>query len=280
MTTTYPRIEKMMAGYINMDAYEITGASDQAGQIRYYTTRVSPKAMKALLVELDAFEQAHNESLTNDFYEEFDFGAEITDASAFFNLVRSEVCSALGVEQVKNTDTRHETIGVAATSAALKQFAEIPSSAVEAFVSGLQSRFALKDEPAGALLRYNIATAVDSIDSAAMPCAWELGSAKGFFQPLAISRAVWLHSQTEGCMWPLARNTGALASRCFDAMETGYLHMAHALRQHDHNSDVYVIFLEQLLKQKGFDVNKQESQSHEMSVQAGKTKQFKVFKHS
>lgn len=275
MTTKYPRIEKMMAGYINMDAYEITGASDQAGQIRYYTTRVSPKAMKALLVELDAFEQAHNENLTNDFYEEFDFGAEITDASAFFNLVRSEIYSALGVEQAKNTDTLHETIGITATSVALKQFAEIPDSIVEAFTLALQSRFALKDESADDLLRYNIATAVDSIDSASTPCAWELGSAKDF----SISRAVWLHSQTEDCMWLLARNNGALASHCFDTMKTGYLHMAHALRRHDHQSDVYVIFLEQLLKQKGFDVNKQESQSHSMSIQAGKTKQFKVFKH-
>ncbi|WP_456310957.1 contact-dependent growth inhibition system immunity protein [Serratia proteamaculans] len=104
MTTTYPRIEKMMAGYINMDAYEITGAEDRAGQIRYYTTRVSPKAMKALLVELDEFEQAHRERLTDDFEEEFDFGAGITDAKDFFHLVRNEVNDALGEENFVGVD--------------------------------------------------------------------------------------------------------------------------------------------------------------------------------
>jgi len=95
MTTAYPRIEKMMAGYINMDAYEMTGASDRLGQIRYYTTRVSPKAMAFLLLELDAFELAHKDNLTEDFEEAFDFGADIPDASAFFELVRQEVTAVL-----------------------------------------------------------------------------------------------------------------------------------------------------------------------------------------
>jgi len=104
MTTAYPRIEKMMAGYINMDAYEMTGASDRLGQIRYYTTRVSPKAMAFLLLELDAFELAHKDNLTEDFEEAFDFGADIPDASAFFELVRQEVTSVLAAKKSELSD--------------------------------------------------------------------------------------------------------------------------------------------------------------------------------
>lgn len=95
MTTTYPRIEKMMAGYINMDAYEIAGSSNLSDQVAYYTTRVSPKALRALLLELNDFERMHRQNLTDDFENEFDYGANITDAKAFFDLVRTKVNSIL-----------------------------------------------------------------------------------------------------------------------------------------------------------------------------------------
>ncbi|MGC0947145.1 hypothetical protein WKH55_22235 [Pantoea agglomerans] len=107
MTTAYPRIEKMMAGYINMDAYEMTGASDRLGQIRYYTTRVSPKAMAFLLLELDAFELAHKDNLTEDFEEAFDFGADIPDAPAFFELVRQEVTTVLASKKPELSDQNY-----------------------------------------------------------------------------------------------------------------------------------------------------------------------------
>ncbi|QGY33051.1 contact-dependent growth inhibition system immunity protein [Pantoea cypripedii] len=96
MTTTYPRIEKMMAGYINMDAYEMTGSEDRAEQVLYYTTRVSPKALKDLLSELDEFEREHSDNLTDDFEDAFDFGAYIPDARVFFGLVREVVRAQLG----------------------------------------------------------------------------------------------------------------------------------------------------------------------------------------
>ncbi|NIF58942.1 hypothetical protein F3J27_09125 [Enterobacter sp. Ap-916] len=96
MNTTYPRIEKMMAGYINMDACEIAGSPNLNDQVAYYTTRVSPKALRALLLELDQYEREHCKNLTDSFEDEFDYGANIPDAQAFFDLVRREVDNALG----------------------------------------------------------------------------------------------------------------------------------------------------------------------------------------
>lgn len=101
MTTTYPRIEKMMAGYINMDAYEITGSSDLKDQVVYFTSRVSPKALRALLKELEQFEREHADSLTDDFEAAFDYGANIQDTRKFFNLVRVTVEAKLGEKPSK-----------------------------------------------------------------------------------------------------------------------------------------------------------------------------------
>ena len=106
MTTTYPRIEKMMAGYINMDAYELTGSHELDAQIRYYTTRVSPKALKELLVELRKFEAEHSGDLTDEFEDSFDFGAYIPDAKVFFDLVRTEVRARLA----ENSDSPSESL--------------------------------------------------------------------------------------------------------------------------------------------------------------------------
>lgn len=116
MTTTYPRIEKMMAGYINMDAAEISGSPNLNDQVSYYATRVSPKALRALLVELDQFESEHSHNLTHDFEEIFDYGANISDAKAFFGLVRNHVshildestrCKASGQEKSDDGISEH-----------------------------------------------------------------------------------------------------------------------------------------------------------------------------
>ncbi|WP_312274257.1 contact-dependent growth inhibition system immunity protein [Pseudescherichia sp.] len=96
MSKTYPRIEKMMAGYINMDAYEIAGSSDLKDQVSYFISRVSPKALRALVEELDRFEREHADNLADDFEAAFDYGANIQDTQQFFNLVRDTVWAKLG----------------------------------------------------------------------------------------------------------------------------------------------------------------------------------------
>lgn len=104
MTKTYPRIEKMMAGYINMDAYEIAGSSDLKDQVVYFISRVSPKALRALVEELDRFEHEHADSLADDFEAAFDYGANIQDTRQFFNLVRDTVSAKLGETPSKRVE--------------------------------------------------------------------------------------------------------------------------------------------------------------------------------
>ncbi|WP_437609738.1 contact-dependent growth inhibition system immunity protein [Erwinia sp. V71] len=91
MINTYPRIHKMMGGYINMDASDITGHCDYEGQIRYYMSRVSPKALSELLTELECFEAEHRPNLSADFDKAFDYGADIEDVAHFFALIRQLV---------------------------------------------------------------------------------------------------------------------------------------------------------------------------------------------
>lgn len=104
MTKTYPRIEKMMAGYINMDADEITGSSNLKDQVAYFISRVSPKALRALIEELDQFEHEHSDSLADDFEAAFDYGANLEDTRQFFNLVRDSVWAKLGEKPSKSEE--------------------------------------------------------------------------------------------------------------------------------------------------------------------------------
>ncbi|EHC3600248.1 TPA: contact-dependent growth inhibition system immunity protein [Klebsiella pneumoniae] len=104
MTKTYPRIEKMMAGYINMDAFEIAGSPELKDQVAYFISRVSPKALRALLDELDRFESEHADSLADDFEAAFDYGANIQDTHLFFNLVRDAVWAKLGENPSKRVE--------------------------------------------------------------------------------------------------------------------------------------------------------------------------------
>lgn len=104
MTKTYPRIEKMMAGYINMDADEIAGSSNLKDQVAYFISRVSPKALRALVEELDQFEHEHSDSLADDFEAAFDYGANLEDTRQFFNLVRDSVWVKLGEKPSKSQE--------------------------------------------------------------------------------------------------------------------------------------------------------------------------------
>lgn len=38
--SNFPNLKKLMAGYLNMDAVEMTGSKELKGMVEYYTTRV------------------------------------------------------------------------------------------------------------------------------------------------------------------------------------------------------------------------------------------------
>ena len=69
----FPMLEKLMAGYLNMDAVEMTGCNELKGMVEYYTTRVSKKSLYKLLSEIDMFVSLAK-NLDEEFEIRFDFG--------------------------------------------------------------------------------------------------------------------------------------------------------------------------------------------------------------
>lgn len=87
-------LEKLMAGYLNMDTVEITGCKELKGMVKYYTTRVSKKSLCRLLEELDIFESLAND-LDSEFEMSFDFGFNVEyyagNTARLFEVVREIV---------------------------------------------------------------------------------------------------------------------------------------------------------------------------------------------
>ncbi|MDN4627562.1 MULTISPECIES: contact-dependent growth inhibition system immunity protein [unclassified Erwinia] len=93
MIDSYPRLKQLMMTYINMDAEEITGEDTLEGMLRYYTTRVSGKAIRELLAEVSAFRQAYQDDLDTAFLRRFDYGADIPDVASFFSTIEQVLAS-------------------------------------------------------------------------------------------------------------------------------------------------------------------------------------------
>lgn len=87
----YPRLRSLMACYINMDAFEITGFHDIDGILGYYCTRVSTKSKKELLVEVDNFENEYQIDLDDKFESFFDYGYDVGNTKALFSKIREIV---------------------------------------------------------------------------------------------------------------------------------------------------------------------------------------------
>lgn len=87
----YPRLKSLMAGYINMDSFEITGFHDIKLILEYYCTRVSPKSKKELLVEVDNFQSEYENDLDKKFESFFDYGYDIKSTKDFFSMIREVV---------------------------------------------------------------------------------------------------------------------------------------------------------------------------------------------
>lgn len=100
----YPRLKKLMAGYINMDSFEITGSHDIKVILEYYCTRVSPKSKKELLVEIDNFQSEYENDLHKKFEFFFDYGYDIKSTKDFFSMIREVV--EHDINKVKKTWNR------------------------------------------------------------------------------------------------------------------------------------------------------------------------------
>lgn len=93
--SNFPHLQKLMAGYLNEDAFEITGCRELKGMVEYYTTRVSEKSMKELLVEIDVYIESTKMIEDAKFEDIFDFGFRIVDEDAFFETVKAVVRNKL-----------------------------------------------------------------------------------------------------------------------------------------------------------------------------------------
>lgn len=94
----FPMLEKLMAGYLNMDAVEMTGYKELKGMVKHYTTRVSKKSLCRLLEELDIFEKSAND-LDSEFEKSFDFGFNIEyyagNTAKLFEVIREIIWKKL-----------------------------------------------------------------------------------------------------------------------------------------------------------------------------------------
>lgn len=90
----FPMLEKLIAGYLNMDAVEMTGCNELKGMVEYYTTRVSKKSLYKLLSEIDMFVNLAN-NLDEEFELRFDFGFNIEyyagDTAKLFKVIKEIV---------------------------------------------------------------------------------------------------------------------------------------------------------------------------------------------
>ncbi|PLR53844.1 hypothetical protein CYR52_05075 [Chimaeribacter arupi] len=91
-----------MMGYINMDAAYITGHKDFAGMVAFYTTRVSTKALRELLIEIEQYRAAHPEDLSQAFLSEFDYGAYIEDVRNFLDITCGVVSDVIATAEGRN----------------------------------------------------------------------------------------------------------------------------------------------------------------------------------
>lgn len=241
MTTAFPNILKMMAGYINMDAFEITGSKDRGGQVRYFTTRVSPKTMKLLMIELDSFERLHSDDLTDQFEEAFDFGAHIPDAKAFFDLVRHEVNVALAergdtpllIPTVINPEPFKGTV----------KHGIVPNKLLQRFVEAQTKLLKLTGSP------------VERTAIGVLPPDWRAVDRND--APTVKIVRTWDEVFSSASLTKGAVSYSALSH----ILEAELLRLASNTPSNKRNTEEYAILLEQLLELKGVKVEKREHKS-------------------
>lgn len=95
--SNFPNLKKLMAGYLNMDAVEITGSKELKGMVEYYTTRVSKKSLEGLLEEINLYVGVASKFEDLKFEDVFDYGFDVGDEDQFFENVKSVVRKKLEV---------------------------------------------------------------------------------------------------------------------------------------------------------------------------------------
>jgi len=95
--SNFPNLMKLMAGYLNMDAVEITGSKELKGMVEYYTTRVSKKSLEGLLEEINLYVEVASKFEDVKFEDMFDYGFDVGDEANFFETVKVVVRNKLKV---------------------------------------------------------------------------------------------------------------------------------------------------------------------------------------
>lgn len=95
--SNFPNLKKLMAGYLNMDAVEMTGSKELKGMVEYYTTRVSKKSLEGLLKEINLYVGVAGKLEDLKFEEVFDYGFDVGDEDLFFETVKTVVRKKLKV---------------------------------------------------------------------------------------------------------------------------------------------------------------------------------------
>lgn len=95
--SNFPHLQKLMAGYLNEDAFEITGCRELKGMVEYYTTRVSKKSLERLLEEINLYIEVASKLGDLKFEEVFDYGFYVGNEDLFFETVKAVVRKKLEV---------------------------------------------------------------------------------------------------------------------------------------------------------------------------------------
>lgn len=95
--SNFPNLKKLMAGYLNMDAVEMTGSKELKGMVEYYTTRVSKKSLEGLLEEINLYVGVASKFEDLKFEDVFDYGFDVGDEDLFFETVKTVVRKKLKV---------------------------------------------------------------------------------------------------------------------------------------------------------------------------------------
>lgn len=95
--SNFPNLKKLMAGYLNMDAVEMTGSKELKGMVEYYTTRVSKKSLEGLLKEINLYVEVASKLGDLKFEDVFDYGFDVGDEDQFFETVKAVVRKKLEV---------------------------------------------------------------------------------------------------------------------------------------------------------------------------------------
>jgi len=95
----FPNLMKLMAGYLNMNAVEMTGSKELKGMVEYYTTRVSKKSLEGLLEEINLYIEVAGKLGDLKFEDVFDYGfdVDVGDEDQFFETVKAVVRKKLEV---------------------------------------------------------------------------------------------------------------------------------------------------------------------------------------